>query len=171
MQGKNRIIIAIWIVSGFVLFGCSNGLGAKATETRDGEDVIATAQAYAEQTRQATLLTLPPTPITPSPTATIASPTPEPTATPSFPIVVADMNSRVRSGPSEDYPIIDFFTEGTSADVLGRYENADYDPSTWWSIRRIGEGRDGWVWSGVVTLSGNPEVVPFLELPPTPEDN
>jgi uncharacterized protein YgiM (DUF1202 family) len=169
MQGSSRTIVAMWILSGLVLFSCSNGFGSQATETRAGENVIATAQAYAEQTRQATLLTLPPTPITPSPTATVATPTPEPTATQSFPIVVADMNARVRSGPSEDYPIIDFFTEGTSAQVVGRYENTDYEPATWWSISRIGEGKDGWVWSGVVTLSGNEAVVPFLELPPTPE--
>ncbi|MCZ6529185.1 MAG: hypothetical protein O6949_02480, partial [Chloroflexi bacterium] len=39
----------------------------------------------------------------------------------------------------------------------------------WWLIRRFGEaGRDGWVWSGAVTLSGNEAGVPVLEPPPTP---
>jgi len=39
---------------------------------------------------------------------------------------------------------------------------------TWWYIKRIGQGLNGWVWGGAVTFSGDATGIPYLEAPPTP---
>ena len=149
-----------------MLLGCNPGEETLTTPTRSGEEVIATAKAFAEQTRQATFQTPPPTPIPPSPTATQATPTPEPTETLGPPIVTANYNAYVRDGPDEVYNHIDFLLEGQTADVIGRYDNPV--SGTWWYIQRIGEGKDGWVWSGAVTITGDADGVPSVEPPPLP---
>jgi uncharacterized protein YraI len=79
--------------------------------------------------------------------------------------VQARYNANVRRGPGENYEAIDVFYEGSSAEVLGRYDH----PATgvWWFIDRIGEGLNGWVWGGAVLFSGNPASVPYFEAPPT----
>jgi hypothetical protein len=152
-----------------ILLGCTPDEEDISTPTRSGEEVISTAKAYAEQTRQATAQTPPPTPIPPSPTATPVTPTLEPTETLGPPVVTANYNVYVRDGPDEAYKHIDFFFEGQTADVIGRYENLV--SGTWWYIRRIGEGKDGWVWSGAVTLTGFADSIPTLEPPPLPDSS
>lgn len=149
-----------------LLLGCTTGEEMNSTPTWSGEEVISTAKAYAELTRQATALTPPPTPIPPSPTAIPPTPSLEPTETLGPPIVTANYNAYVRNGPDEVYDHIDFFLEGQNADVIGQYENPV--SGIWWYIQRIGEGRDGWVWDGAVTLTGFADGVPFLDPPPTP---
>ncbi|NIS79462.1 MAG: hypothetical protein GTO14_04455 [Anaerolineales bacterium] len=96
------------------------------------------------------------------------TPTPSPTSGPPF--VTANYNARVRVGPDETYSFIDIFLEGQRGRVVGRYENPDYNPPTWWYIRRIGEGKDGWIWGGAVTLSGDASQVPVFQVSPTPDD-
>jgi hypothetical protein len=86
--------------------------------------------------------------------------------TPSDITITADYNANVRDGPGDQYEIIDFILAGQTAMVIGRYD--DTPIGTWWFIRRIGEGIDGWVWSGIGTLSGNELLIPVLEPPPTP---
>jgi hypothetical protein len=143
--------------------------GAAGTPTLTSEDVLSTAQAIAQLTRNAPTVT--PTPIPETPTPTTPSPTPEPsaTATPEFPAVTAKYPVSVRSGPGEEYPILDLFLEGQVAQVVGRY---DFSPiGTWYLITRIGAGLDGWVWSGATDVSGDLATIPILEPPPTPEDD
>ncbi|OGO20336.1 MAG: hypothetical protein A2Z14_19330 [Chloroflexi bacterium RBG_16_48_8] len=127
-----------------------------------------TAEAIAEKTRQSSTNTPEPIPteMTPSPTVVEVSPTPTPTATPASPKVRADYNANVRSGPDEVYPVIDFFLAGEEADVIGL--NIHATMGTWWYIRRIGQGLNGWVWGGAVTFSGDATGIPYLESPPTP---
>ncbi|MBN2555160.1 MAG: SH3 domain-containing protein [Anaerolineales bacterium] len=143
---------------------------ADQTVADGSEAVIATAQAKAELTREATRQTPPPTPVTPSPTVPLITDTPFPslTPTPSVPIVIADYNAYVRTGPDESFESIDFFLQGQTAEVIGRYENET--TGTWWSVRRIEAGRDGWVWSGAVTFAGDENVVPFIDPPPFPAE-
>lgn len=142
------------------------GCGTSGTPTRSSEEVLGTAQLHAEHTRQVTLQTPPPTPITPSATPPLITDTPVPTVTPtpSTPIATANYNAFVRSGPDEAYSHIDFFLEGQSAEIFGRYDNPSN--GTWWFIRRIEAGRDGWVWGGAVTIAGDVEAVLHLEPPP-----
>jgi hypothetical protein len=159
-----RFILLIVFCS--MLLGCSPGEETLSTPTRSGEEVIGTAKAYAELTRQATFQTPPPTPIPPSPTATLPTPTLEPTETLGPPIATAKYNAKVRNGPDEAYNQIDVFYEGQTADVIGRYNNLV--SGTWWYIQRAGDGKDGWVWDEAVTLTGYVDGVPLLEPPPSP---
>lgn len=149
-----------------LLLGCTPGEEMNSTPTRSGEEVISTAKAFAELTRQATAQTPPPTPIPPSPTAIPPTPTSEPTETLGPPIVTANYNAIVRNGPDEAYNQIDVFFEGQTAEVIGRYNNLV--SGTWWYIQRIGEGKDGWVWDEAVILTGSVDGVPFRDAPPTP---
>jgi len=150
--------------------GCSLGAGTPSTPTPSSDQVIRTAEAMAEATRGAATPTPLPSPIPPSPTVLQATGTPAASSTPTTPIVTADYNANVRSGPDESYPVIDVFLQGQTADVVARNNNLSSGTSggTWWLLRRIGGGIDGWVFSGAVTLSGDPSGVPNQELP-TPE--
>lgn len=152
------------------LLGIVVGLSAcsSAPATRSPEQVLASAQAAAELTLQVTQLTPEPSP-TVSATPEADTPTSEPTATPTIDriIAVADYNAFVREGPDESFTDIDFFLEGQQAEVVGRFENPV--SGAWFLIRRIDAGRDGWVWSGAVTLNADPANVPEVEAPATPE--
>jgi hypothetical protein len=86
------------------------------------------------------------------------------TPTPSQPTVIADYNAFVRSGPDETYENIDFLLEGQRGVVVARYENEVN--GTWYLIERIEQGKDGWIWSGAVTLAGDAAGVNIVtELP------
>jgi hypothetical protein len=141
---------------------------AGGTPTITSDDVLRTAQAYAEATRNAVTSTPSATAIPPSPTIPPPTETPLPTSTPNFPVASAKYNVAVRGGPSEDYPVIDLFLQGQTAQVAGRLD--DTPIGTWWYIVRIGQGINGWVWSGATDVAGEVGGVPVLEAPPTPED-
>ena len=151
----------------FALGACNLSSQESSTPTPSSEQVLVTARAIAQSTLDAAS----PTPTLAPPTDTPGPPTetstPGPTDTPSITTAVADYNANIRSGPGEEYEIIDFILAEEAGEIVGRYD--DTPIGTWWFIRRFGEtGRDGWVWEGAVTLSGNESSVPVLEPPPTP---
>ena len=156
------IRITVLVGLGWMLAACGS-----TPATRSPEQVLASAQAAAEMTIQATQLTPEPS-ATSSATPEADTPTPEPTASPTIDriIAVADYNAFVREGPDESFADIDFFLEGQQAEVVGRFENPV--SGTWFLIQRIDAGRDGWVWSGAVTLNADPFTVPEVEAPETP---
>ncbi len=159
-----RPITTLFLIA-LATFACGRAPDGEGDQ-RSSREVLETAQAKAEATRAATFQTPPPTPITPSPTAPLITDTPAPTLTPtpSQPIAIADYNAYVRSGPDESYEHIDFFLEGQRAAIIGMFENELN--GTWWFITRLGEGKDGWIWSGAVSVSGDVTGVPMLEAPP-----
>lgn len=161
---RQLIIGSLPIALMFLVSAC--GAGTRASSTQSSDAVLATAYAKAELTKQATFQTPPPAPVTPSPIPPLESPTPTVTVTPTIgqPVVTANYNAYVRSGPDESYDSIDFFLTGQRAFIEGRNENGTN--GTWWYIRRIDEGKDGWVWSGAVTLAGDASGVAILEAPP-----
>ena len=106
-------------------------------------------------------------PETSTPTVPPATATHTVSSTPNFAAAVAKYNVSVRSGPGEDYPILDLFLQGQSAQIIGRYEESPI--GTWYLVSRIGQGINGWVWSGATDLSGDLAGVPILKAPPTPE--
>ena len=148
------------------LVSCSSKSAVTEEPTRSSEDVIRTAEAIAAKTRQFSTSTPEPTPIPPSPTVVQATSTPEPTATLASPKVVPNYNANVRSGPGEDYPVIDFFLVGQEADVIALYIHETM--GTWWYVKRIGQGLNGWVWGGAVEFSGDASGLPLWDAPPTP---
>jgi len=93
------------------------------------------------------------------------------TETPETPIGTALFNAHVRSGPDDAHPHVDFILQGQTAEILGQYNNFSSETSagTWWQIRRIGGGLDGWVYGGAVSVAGNTNFVPALDLVPTPD--
>jgi hypothetical protein len=160
-----RSSLFILLVCLLGITSCSKEAEPSAEPTRSSEDVLRTAEAIADKTRQAVTPTHTNTPIPPSPTELPMTNTPVPTATPAVPIVRPTYNANVRSGPDETYEIIDFFLEGQEAEVIGRYDHPTM--GTWWYIKRIGEGLNGWVWNGAVVLSGNAGAIPYFDPPPT----
>ena len=160
-----RLMTTILLALAMALGACSGGRGG--TPTPSADDVIRTAEAMAEQTRQAATPTLSPTPMPPTATFTPATPTPAVTATPEIlgPVVTADYPVKVRSGPGEEYEEVDLFLTGQMARVVGRFD--DTSIGTWYLVERIDVGKDGWVWSGAVTLAGDPAVIPVV----TPTEN
>ncbi len=158
-----RPLSALVLAISISLWGCSRGQEPPGP-MRSPEQVLQTAQARAEATRQATFQTPPPTPITPSPTVTPQPPTPTLTPTPGEVLAIPNYNAILRAGPDETYGRVDLFLVGQQALVVGRYENTV--SGTWWLLERQGEGQDGWVWGGAVTLQGDVSSVPELPLPP-----
>lgn len=166
---SRKLFLAILVLITGLIGACSSG----GTSTRSAEDVISTAEALAELTRAATIQTLPPSPAPPTATFTPPGPTSTPMATEGPPIVEADYNAKVRIGPDETFERVDYFLDGQRGEVVGRYENLDYNPSTWWYIRRIDQGKDGWVWSGACTFYGDESGIPVIsvDFTPSPEED
>ncbi|HEX9796815.1 MAG TPA: hypothetical protein VGA52_07475 [Anaerolineales bacterium] len=162
----------VWqLMLALLLSACSLGApaGPTATATLTSADVLATAQAMAEATRQASTPTPTRPAATPTPSAEPPTAAPSQTGTPNAPLVIADYNANVRSYPGEAYAVIDFMLQGESANAVGQYLTED--SGLWYYITRIGEqGRVGWIWSGAVTVAGDPNQIPFLEAPPEPTD-
>lgn len=162
----NKISLLILLLLVITLSSCSSKSAVTEQPTRSSEDVIRTAEAIAEKTREFSTSTPEPTQIPPSATIVLSTATPEPTATLTSPKVVPNYNANVRSGPGEGYPIVDFFLVDQEADVIAIHIHETM--GTWWYIKRIGQGLNGWVWGGAVTLSGDASGLPLWEAPPTP---
>ena len=151
---------------GVLLAGCNLPGRQPATPTLSSDQVLQTAQAIAQATLAAATPTPTQLPPSPTPAPPTDTPQPSPTGTPSSPIVTANYNANIRRGPdAEGYEGIDFLLAGAQAAVLGRYDNSPI--GTWWYIRPISGGRDGWVWSGAVSFSGSEFGIPVLTPAPT----
>lgn len=150
------------------LVGCNFGASSEptGTPTLTSQNVMETAQAIAEATRQAVTPTETRAPVTPTPSPVPETATPTASPTPGSAVVTADYNANVRSGPGEEFDGIDFLLQGDQADVEGRFINDQ--SGTWYYITREEQGLPGWIWGGAVTIAGNESAVPFLESPPTP---
>jgi hypothetical protein len=169
MQAGQRIAI-LSIVLSASLGACRAG-AVGGTPTLSPEQVISTAEAIAEMTRSAATPTATVAPMTPTSEPPTATATQAATATPESPIVTALFNANIRRGPDDAHPNVDFLLQGQTAEVIGQYNNFTSETSfgTWYQIRRIGEGLDGWVFGGAVSLSGDANRVPSIDLVPTPE--
>jgi hypothetical protein len=162
------VAVIFLIVIPIILLTSNRGQQVEPTPTLSSDAVLQTAQAIADATRAAQVPTNTNTVPPATNTVQVDTATPADTSTPSSTYVVANYNSNVRFGPGEEYPIIDFLYAGDEADVAGRYDETEL--GTWWFIQRRGQGIDGWVWSGAVTLYGNEAGIPILEKPPIPTE-
>jgi len=107
---------------------------------------------------------LPPTD-TPMPTDTpvptpVAPPTP--TATPQPEAVVAVDLLNLRAGPGTNYDILTMMEEGTGLNVVGRTEAND------WLKVVTADGREGWVFAEMVTVSGDLGAIAVAQAPAAP---
>jgi uncharacterized protein YraI len=107
----------------------------------------------------------------PQPTSapTEVAPTPLPTAPPApptaeLPMVRANLNANVRSGPGTNYPVVGSMAGGEGAMVTGR--NLD---SSWWQISF--QGGTAWIANSVVTANAAAATAPVVSAPPPPATN
>ncbi len=81
--------------------------------------------------------------------------------------VTLRQNMNVRGGPGTDYPVVASGDAGTTVDVVGRN-----DDQSWLQVEFPPDsGQYGWLFSSLVDVSGNPEVVAIAQAaapPPTP---
>jgi SH3-like domain-containing protein len=154
-KSKSLVVVGLVLAS-----ACAN---SGRTPTLSSADVIGTAQAIAALTasRRASAILF-----TETPTVHRRRRTDGP-LTPNF-AAAAKYNVSVRSGPGEAYPIVDLFLQGQTAQIVGRYDDPDF--GTWWLVVRIGQGINGWVWSGAADVAGDTSLVPVLEAPEVPDD-
>jgi uncharacterized protein YgiM (DUF1202 family) len=166
VEMRVRLFTCILVLLGsLIASACSTASTPTEIASMSSDDVLRTAEAIAELTRTASTETPTPSPVSPSVTLVQETSTPEPTATPEAPMVTALYNANIRSGPGENYPVIDFILEGQQGEPIGRFDHPD--TGIWWYIDRVGDGLNGWVWNGAVDFSGNSGVVPYFEAPPT----
>lgn len=96
---------------------------------------------------------------TPSPTETLVQ---LPALRPA-PIVEFLENANCRRGAGIAYDVMAYLQKGSIATILGR--NADW---SWWMIQLGYQQLRCWVWSALVTTSGDTRQVPFVASPPLP---
>lgn len=148
------------------LLGACNLAGSVAGgPTRTADEVLATAKAAAELTRQATFQTPPPTDPPPTFTPPPGTPTATVTNTPAPPEVSlkAKYNVYIRKGPGEEFSHVGFFLESEEGVAIGRFDH--FISGTWWYVRIPSKGIEGWVWEGAVDVLGDSSGVPIIENP------
>ena len=85
----------------------------------------------------------------------------EPLTLPPMAEMISDASCR--SGPSLDYPILEYIESGQNAPVQGRNEE-----NTWWYILNPGTQNMCWISGRVIRLSGDYIQVPFIPVDPPP---
>lgn len=93
---------------------------------------------------------------------TAEQPAEEPTEEePTGPQAVTNAGINVRSGPGTDYPLMGSWLAGTELELTGR--NAD---NTWFRAPYyLGEG---WMFAGLLDVSGDVNTLPVINVPPPP---
>ena len=118
-----------------------------------------------EPTATATPTSPPPPTDTPLPTDTpvpISVPSLTPTPQPQPEAVVAVDLLNLRAGPDTTYDILTMMEEGTKLKVVGRTEAND------WLRVVTADGREGWVFAEMVTVSGDLGAIAVAQAPATP---
>lgn len=126
-----------------------------------------TLQAILTPSRTATIAT-PVITATSSPqvtvtSATVGSPTTTITPTYSVPMLTVKESTNCRTGPGEDYEIIFTYLTGKELEIVGRY-----DPGNFWLVKS-NESPNGtcWLWGQFVEVTGSYWAVPSVTPPPT----
>ena len=104
---------------------------------------------------------------TPTPTLTQVPPTPSDTPTPTLTptvvgIVSAIQSINVRSGPDTGSSVITALPAGTGVQIIGQNEDG-----SWYNIRILDDGREGWMASRFIRVENTP--TPFPTLTPSPD--
>ncbi len=104
---------------------------------------------------------------TPTPTLTEVPPTPSDTPTPTLTptvvgIVSAVRSINVRSGPDTNTSVITALPAGAGVQIIGQNEDG-----SWYNIRILDDGREGWMASRFIRVENTP--TPFPTLTPSPD--
>lgn len=104
---------------------------------------------------------------TPTPTLTLIPPTPSDTPTPTLTptvvgIVSAVQSINVRSAPQTSASVITALPAGTGVQIIGQNEDG-----SWYNIRILDDGREGWMASRFIRVENTP--TPFPTLTPSPD--
>lgn len=99
------------------------------------------------------------------PTTVVSTPTLEPTNTPDPEARVTILqNMNVRAGPGTGYPVVGAGTAGQSSKIIGR--NND---NSWVQVEYPGTSDGtGWVYSDLVQIDGDPNIVGVVAVAPPP---
>jgi len=79
------------------------------------------------------------------------------------PVVTVSVNTNCRVGPGKAYEIVGALKVNESAEVVGKYPDADY-----WIIFDPEIGRECWLWGYYAEVSGNTSSLRAYEAPPLP---
>ena len=134
---------------------------AEATTSPVPATEVPTATPEPANTPTATPTATPEPTSTPTATATTTpTATPTVTPTPAPQVRAVGKNVNVRRGPGTVFPVIAVLRDGQTAPVIAR------GPKGWLQINL--NGKTGWVYSGVVEVSGPVETLAMAENIPTP---
>ena len=144
-----------------------NAVSTFVAQTVQAGSQESTSQALAaSQTAQAG--TALPTP-SPEPSATL-QPAPSPVlptftfTPPGAPLIVANVDTNCRAGPSPDYARLGYLLAGQKSSVLGRNNS-----STWWYIANPTKPAEAcWVWGDTTVVSGDSGSLAIITPPPLP---
>jgi uncharacterized protein YraI len=147
------------LILGLAVITCNLPSGAQGPALSN-DDLINTAAAKA-LTAQAGVA---PGPTSIPATAIVVQPTAAPISTQCSPLVTANTDANVRTGPGTAYDVIGYLPAGATAPVAGKN-----DASTWWYIQFAGGyGGYAWVAMSVTTSSCIPPVLQVVAAPPLP---
>lgn len=79
------------------------------------------------------------------------------------PMISVTTNTNCRVGPGKAYELIGGLKVGETAEVVGKYLDADY-----WIIFDKDIGRECWLWGRYAQVSGNTDALRIYEAPPLP---
>lgn len=146
---------------GLTLIAISLALAIGLSADAAGRTPAAIAQGFPTATATSSVLQLP------TATATIlGGPTATPSRTPSVAPVIAqalgDIN--LRSGPGTNTDVVGQLKTGDTVPVIGRSLQYPWFVVAW----KDAPNGQAWVYSGVVTIIGDPSTIPIIEPPPPP---
>jgi len=169
-------LLVMFLIFSFLVTSCDLLLGEQ-----DAENV---AQTYVAQTEAAERLvqnsvaqtqlaqaddgTAPATEEAPTPSPQFSptstqTPTETQTPMPQAPSVHVEVDTNCRSGPGSVYAREGGLLTGEKAEVVGRYDQADY-----WIIENPERTGECWLWGKYATLEGPTDDLPAYTQPPTP---
>ncbi len=79
------------------------------------------------------------------------------------PSAILDTTANCRSGPGTDYPVTIVLSAGQSLEINGRSQE-----NTWWRVTGSGLPRDCWLSGSVITINGEVDAVPLIQVAPAP---
>jgi hypothetical protein len=159
MSKRTKRVLPAVLILGLAVITCNLPSAAKGP-VLSNDDLVNTAAVKA-LTVQAGAAPSPTGIIT---TVIVVQPTAAPISTQCSPLVTANTDVNVRSGPGTAYDVIGYLPTGATALVAGRN-----DAQTWWYIQFAGGyGGYAWVAGSVTTPSCIPAVLQVVAAPPLP---